>query len=435
MAAQYAVVKNRPIWVDLFIPTQTTGGSYSGTIAVTRDGKAIENLKIEVEVYRFSLPEKTSLITYMNISKSWLAGFYHKPSSSGEMDTLTQTYYQFLYEHRMEPWFNDQLQPEIHVNGSRVEVKFNDARYLYYMDKLKTNRVLLNAYPSVLKRQIAFEQFSPDFNNIMKSYFSQVDAYFSRHGWKSHLVFNSPIDEPNTQEDYEDTRKWADLVHQAAPGVPFLATESPVPDNPAWGTLTGKVNNFSIHGNALNFPAVKKAIIEEQAKKGEITWYISCDQAYPQPNYFIDAPALDLVMVPWITARYKMQGILYWGADFWTQTVNPWLNANTFISGFECSNGYILNGEGSLLYPGDFVKEYTGQPDVYGPVSSVRFELLREGIEDYDYLWMLKEMGDEDFANAQVEKLVIDVSAFSRNIRELYATRKAMAKRLEELTR
>ncbi|MGI8635081.1 MAG: DUF4091 domain-containing protein, partial [Segetibacter sp.] len=68
-----------------------------------------------------------------------------------------------------------------------------------------------------------------------------------------------------------------------------------------------------------------------------------------------------------------------------------------------------------------------------GPVSSIRFELLREGIEDYEYLWMLKDLGDKKFADSVVQKMVIDVSTFSRNRDDLYATRKAMAKRLEEL--
>lgn len=435
MAAQYNVVKNRPIWVDVSVPTGAPAGNYSGVITVLKDNKPIVKINLEVEVYGFSLPEKTHLISYINVSKSWLAGFYHEPAASEKMDHLTQKYYEFLYDHRMEPWFNDQLQPEVAVNGEKVDVKFNNARYDYFMNKLETNRVLLNAFPPALKRQIKDAAFSDAFNKKIKSYLSQVNTYFEKNGWKKHLVFNSPIDEPNTQNDYEETRQWAKLVHDAAPGVPFLATESPVTDNPAWGVLTGEVNNFSIHGNALNNPEVKAAIITEQAKGGEMTWYISCDQKYPQPNYFIDAPALDLVMVPWITARYGMNGILYWGVNFWTQTINPWLNANTFISGFECSNGYILNGEGSVLYPGDFAKEYTGQPDVDGPVSSIRFELLREGIEDYDYLWMLGNLGDKTFAVEQTKDLVIDVSAFSRNLKDLYAARKNMAKRIEQLTK
>jgi hypothetical protein len=434
MAAQYSVIRNRPVWVDISIPTSTPAGIYTGTITVTKDNATVEAINLEVQVYNFSLPDTTHLVTYMNVSKNWLARFYHKDASSPEMDKMTQTYYDFLYKHRMEPWFNDQLEPNVIMNGEKVQVTFDDARYDYYLNKLKSKRVLLEAYPSALKRQIKDEEFSKGFTSKMKSYLSQVESYFEKHGWKDRLVFNSPVDEPNTKEDYEATRRWADLVHEgASPTVPFLATESPVTDNPEWGDLRGRVNNYSIHGNALNDTKVKQAIREEQSKGGEITWYISCDQAYPQPNFFIDAPGMDPVMVPWITARYNMAGILYWACNFWTETPNPWLDPVTFISGFECSDGYILNGEGSFLYPGDFAKRYTNQPDVDGPVSSLRFELLREGIEDYEYISMLRDKGDSKFADSIVQNMAIDVSTFSRNLEDLYAARRAMALRLEKI--
>ena len=70
-----------------------------------------------------------------------------------------------------------------------------------------------------------------------------------------------------------------------------------------------------------------------------------------------------------------------------------------------------------------------------GPVSSIRFELLREGIEDYEYIWMLKNKGAADFAEKIVNNLVIDVSTFSRNLDELYLSRIAIARKLEELVR
>jgi len=433
MQAQYAVVGNRPLWVDIAVPTGTPAGIYNGTLSVTQNGNTIQTLGVELEVYNFSLPEMTHLITYVNISKDELARFYNKPSSSPEIEQLTQNYFDFLNAHRMETWGNDPLVPEIIVNGEKIEVKFNDSRYDYYLNKIKTKRVILDAGPYSLVKKISDEPFSPAFNKKVKVYLAAVDSYFRKNGWIDRLVFNSPIDEPNTKKDYEETRKWATLVHEAAPGVHFLATESPVPDNPDWGTLRGYVNDFCVHGNSLNDPKVKQALLEEQAKGGEATWYISCDQAYPQPNYFIDAPALDPVMVPWITARYHMNGILYWATNFWNQTPDPWLDPVTYISGFDCSGGYVLNGEGSLIYPGDHTKTYTGQPNVDGPVSSIRFELLREGIEDYEYIWMLKDLGDKDFAETQVHNMVIDVSTFSRNLEELYLTRKAMAKRLETL--
>lgn len=435
MQAQYEVVGNRPVWVDVYIPSGTPAGIYNGTISVTRFEKVIETLGVEVEVYGFSLPEETHLITYVNISKDEIARFYNKHVLSPDIEELTRNYFTFLYEHRMETWFNDPLVPSINVKGETVEVKFNDQRYDQYLNKQKTKRVILETAPHEIMRQAGDDHFSDATVKMVKQYLAAVVSYFTKNGWRDRLVFNSPIDEPNTKKDYEETRRWAQIVHETAPGIPFLATESPVSDNPEWGTLRGYVNSFCVHGNSLNDPAVKQALRKEQAKGGEATWYISCDQAYPQPNYFIDAPALDPVMVPWITARYKMNGILYWAANFWNQTPDPWLDPVTFISGFDCSGGYVLNGEGSLIYPGNHTKRYTGQPDVVGPVSSIRFELLREGIEDYEYLWMLKDKGDSDFADKQVQNMVIDVSTFSRNLKELYLTRKAMARRLEQLSK
>jgi len=435
MGAQYEVVKNRPIWVDLLVPKDTKGGIYTGSITVSQHGKRIETINVKINVYNFSLPDETPLITYMNISRGQIADFYKKPADSEEIEKLTQVYYDKLYENRMEPWFNDMLVPKVEVKSGKVELNFNNERYLYYMNKLKTKRVLFDAFPHSLKRQITAEPFTPECDRIVKSYLSQVEAYFTANGWHDRLVFNSPIDEPRSKQEFEDTRKWAAIVKESTSGVPFLVTRTPVPpkDNPDWGTLQGYVNNYSIHGNHLNDPDVKRVIKEEKAKGGELTWYISCDQVYPQPNYFIDAPAMDLVMVPWITARYEMDGILYWAINWWSQTVNPWIDANTFLSGFLCSDGWVLNGEGSLWYPGDFVKTYTGQPNVEGPVSSIRFELLREGIEDYVYLSMLKKMGDNAYAAKQAENSVVDVKAFSRNVEVLYNTRKDMANRIETL--
>jgi hypothetical protein len=427
-------VRNRAIWVDIQTPSSIPAGLYAGTLIVTQDGKPIDQLRLNLKVYSFTLPQETHLITYMGVSAGSLGRFYQLAASSSELKGLLHKYHEFLYANRMEPWFNDVLQPEIEeTEKGGIHVKFDDSVYADYMDRLKTKRVILEAVHPRLHNDPRFPLFSEGFNLRVKAYLNQILEYYQAHGWTRRLVINSPIDEPSSAEQYRDTRKWAELVHAAAPGIPFLATEAPVPKRSEWGELTGYVNNFSIHGNDLNRPEVKRAIREQQAKGGEITWYISCDQIYPQPNYFIDAPAMDPVMVPWITWRYGMNGILYWDLTFWPQTPDPWLDPVTYLSGFLCSEGGVLNGEGSLLYPGHHTNRYTGQKNVDGPVSSIRFELLREGIEDYEYLWLLKSLGDGDFADRMGESLVVDVSAFSRNLGELFAARERMAQRIETL--
>jgi hypothetical protein len=435
MGAEFrGFVKNRAIWIDIPVPMVVPAGTYSGKVTVTQNGKSLDQLKLSLKVYDFALPLETHLITYMGVSAERLSHFYQVPRHSPELRSILRRYHESLYANRMEPWFNDALQPDVEDSADgEPRVRFDDRVYAYYMNTLKTKRVILEAAPPRARGDSRYPPFSESFNQRAKSYLRQIDEYYKTHGWLERLVINSPIDEPSTVQQFEETRKWAQIVHEAAPGVPFLATKSPVSERPELGPLIGHVNNFSIHGNDLNRLEVKRAIQEEQSKGGEITWYISCDQVYPQPNYFIDAPAMDPVMVPWVTWRYGMNGILYWDLAYWPQTPDPWLNPVTYLSGFLCSGGGVLNGEGSLLYPGLHTHRYTGQDDVDGPVSSLRFELLREGIEDYEYLWLLKSMGDQEFADRVVRDLVVDVSAFSRNVAELFAARDRMAQRIESL--
>ncbi|HUV13640.1 MAG TPA: DUF4091 domain-containing protein [Acidobacteriota bacterium] len=434
-AAFRKAVRNRAIWVDIHVPDSVPAGHYEAKILVSQDGRQLDELQLNLEVYDFSLPEETHMLAYIGVSGNWLSPAHSVEPGSKEAQTLLKRYYDFLYSHRMEPWFNRLLQPEIEVKDGRVELRFDDELYQRYMVELKTKRVVLEAVPGELTNGQTFGELSAEARARVGDYVKQVVAYFTQHNWAERLVLNSPIDEPNTAEHYEETRMWADIVHDIAPNIPFLVTESPVADRPEWGNLTGHANNFSVHGNRLNDPAVRRAIDRERGRGGEVTWYISCDQVFPQPNYFIDGPAIDPVMVPWITWRHSMNGILYWAVNFWRQTPNPWEDPVTYLSGFLCSEGGILNGEGSLLYPGNHVKQYTGQQNVEGPVSSIRFELLREGIEDYEYLWLLKSLGAADLADRLVSEMVVDVRAFSRNVPAHFEIRERMARKIEELIR
>ncbi|MCS7316371.1 MAG: DUF4091 domain-containing protein [Bryobacteraceae bacterium] len=436
MSAEFRrAVRNRPLWIDVVVPEQAAPGDYEGALRVTQHGKPVAELKLRLKVHDYALPAQSRLVTYMGLSAVRLARLHNLREGSPEARRLLMRYHQFLYENRMEPWFNELLEPEIERKGADIRVNFDRAAYQQYLNAWKTKRVVLESAPDRLRRVLDGEPFSETFNRQVRSYLSQVAAWFRENGWADRLVFNSPIDEPNTAEQYEQTRRWARLVREAAPGIPFLVTEAPVPDRPEWGPLTGFATHFSVHGNALNRSDVLEAIRAEQQKGGEITWYISCDQRFPQPNYFIDGPAMDPVMVPWITWRLRLDGILYWALDFWSQTVDPWLNPNTYLSGFFCSGGWVLNGEGSLLYPGSRVRRYTGQRDVDGPVSSIRFELLREGIEDYERLWLLRKLGDGEFADRLAARLVRGVRDFSRDPGALFRARAEMHARLEELSR
>ena len=73
-----------------------------------------------------------------------------------------------------------------------------------------------------------------------------------------------------------------------------------------------------------------------------------------------------------------------------------------------------------LLYPGNLVEKYTGQENVYGPVGSLRFALLREGIEELELLDQLSaSRGGRAEADAIVASICRGVKDFSRDPNEI----------------
>ena len=67
------------------------------------------------------------------------------------------------------------------------------------------------------------------------------------------------------------------------------------------------------------------------------------------------------------------------------------------------------------LSPVNLVERYTGQENVFGPVSSVRFELLREGLEELELMYLLKESGGESEANRIAASICMGIRDFSRD--------------------
>ena len=93
-------------------------------------------------------------------------------------------------------------------------------------------------------------------------------------------------------------------------------------------------------------------------------------------------------LLPWYCWKYGVVGYEFWGVNWWTY--DPWERGwHRFISqssdGVEFFHVRYPNGDGYLTYPGARV-------GVDGPVSSVRLEQAREGIEDYEYLALLDRL-------------------------------------------
>jgi hypothetical protein len=83
------------------------------------------------------------------------------------------------------------------------------------------------------------------------------------------------------------------------------------------------------------------------------------------------------------------------------------------------------HGDGLLIYPG---------PDSQ-PLSSLRLEAIRDGLEDYEYLYLLGQQATTNAAaatllNEATQELVTGVTSYSRDPRKLLDLRLRIGWRL-----
>jgi hypothetical protein len=120
---------------------------------------------------------------------------------------------------------------------------------------------------------------------------------------------------------------------------------------------------------------------------------------------FIDHPATELRVWLWQTWKRNIEGILVWQTNYWTSSAafpdpehpqNPYEDPMGWVSGYSTPKGNKRawgNGDGRFIYPPEAAADaHPAGPVLEGPVDSIRWEMLRDGIEDYEYLAILKRL-------------------------------------------
>jgi hypothetical protein len=405
-------LRHQPVWTDIFIPTDQFPGTYRGSVSVFSGEKELGEINIELTVWDVTLPAERHFPALMRIGSGDVAQMHGLNETSPEFEALYYRYLEHALEHRIDPRFLMSFGMEGRIENENYILSWTDEKVENFFIEKGLMMFQVDAAPPDIHEESGEEPFSEEYKKYVRQFISQVIDHAKEKGWYEKLAFLCPIDEPRTAEEYEGVRRWARLVREVDRDVNLMVTEQPLPENPEWGSFIGLANYWIMHGNYLASEAHEQAVSERQQAGDKVIWYISCDQRYPQPNYFIDREAADSRMISWITWRYKLGGILYWTTTFWREVKDPWIDPVTWKLS-ECNDP--LSGEGSLIYPGNMVEKYTGQENVFGPVSSIRLALLREGFEELELLQMLKDLGGESSADQITASICRGIRDFTRD--------------------
>jgi hypothetical protein len=137
---------------------------------------------------------------------------------------------------------------------------------------------------------------------------------------------------------------------------------------------------------------VESPFYAQRLKGGDTLWCYVCVSPFPPyANFFIDEPAIDHRVLFWQVRQVGATGLLYWSTTWWAGVSGPTQAQKTFpdipfdISRHELYTKAKCHGDGFLFYPG---KNMT-------PLPSIRLEVIRDGIEDYEYMVLLKQLVDQ----------------------------------------
>jgi hypothetical protein len=364
---------NQPVWVDLFLPRAAAPGQYSGTYTVTSNQGDVHG-SIALTVWNFTLP------TTPYLQSSFLF------SQAGTLAAQQE-----LLRHKLSPLSTSPASQPLLMKEHGLSATHTGPYSGAY-----AGHCVMSAAPPV---------------SHFKSLASAQQPGLS--------LYNYSADEiGHCKNLYPTIQQWAHNMHQA--GIKNMVSMSPTPALYSDGSGTGRsavdiwVLLPLMYNNA-------KSEVDYVLKKGDSVWsYNTLVQDAYSPKWLIDFDPINFRVQPgFINQSLNLTGLLYWRIDRFTS--DPWNNVNN--AGTYSSNNYA--GEGMLVYPGQ-------QVGVQGVVASMRLKWLRDGVEDYDYIQILKNLGKSELAMKVARSVGPDWTNWTRDPGVLESARQQLGQAIEQ---
>ncbi len=392
-------------YIKVWANAEQASGLYTAELQVkdADTGKIIKDALVYTYVWDFSLSEKTAMKTAASIWTGRLYASYadHKMNEKTNKE-IFKAYYDFLLENR--------------VCADRVPYSLTDERVWEYLNDPRVNT-------------FRFESNTPidTYNRIRqdKEVFSKGYFYI--------------VDEPNTIDKLNELQKAGEQLKKTFPDYRMISpffTNLKVDDNTdqikfmqehvsIWDT---KVNAFTPRKYA-SYPGVQYLMTPSQEKQfgsfeermaaevsaGDELWvYYCCSPAAPYVNWMMTGDGTEPIVSVWQCRNTKSTGILYWSVNWWTENL------------LSAPANEPVWGDGVLLHSG---AEY----GMYEPISSLRLENIRDGIQDYQMLYMIECIEGAEAADEITQLVSVDVLAYTSDDAHLHAARVLLGEKVESL--
>jgi hypothetical protein len=427
---------NQPFWFTVYVPKEAPAGDYEAAVTFSADGLPPFDVTVRLHVFNFALSDVTHTRTAygLNADFSW-----HGLTTDAETNLVWDLYMQNYRKHRIGPYmphFRAQIYWRLELGTTEFTHDFAafDGAMERYLDEFNFSSFKLLDEPWTLN---GHPRFSAGFNELFTLLFQPIMSHLRERGW-AEKAYAFWIDEPDAHL-FPFVKEGMQAHLEAAPGLRRLLT--------LINTFQPELFNHVDTWVQIMVPSLyQPSEIEERLRYGEeVWWYTASYPVAPHPNNYIDHPAISHRIKGWMAEKHGVLGQLYWQTTAYAGTNgprDPWKDAMSALP----TGSKLRNGDGMLLYPP--VRSRPSAPVIAGPINSLRWELLREALEDREYFWLLKETQEKALlrlgpdhpavleghaAREAALALVPSISIYERDPQVVYAVRQRLALAIESL--
>jgi hypothetical protein len=377
--------QNQPYWIDISVPrgaTNSPPGTYTGSISISA-AQGNVTIPVTLTVWNFELPAQPSELSLWTL---W------PPAAGNTITTLAQA----LMRNKVMSCC------DLAANVASDITNFGLNRFglnLFYLVGIKCDGSY-NSLPSTSQINNAVANFPAAL---------ALDFYVA--------------DELNgCTNAYSALKTMGSNAHSANRTVETIMTiNTPDPNLYNEGDGRSAIDHWVLLDAVQQWPALPFTA------GGDLWSYTSCNTGFGNtPEWLVDYPPInERIQAGFLNWTQGATGILYYRADGWTagNAVGSWNNVDTTA----CGGGLGRPGDGIFLYP----------PGPIGSTESapgIRLKAIRDGIQDYEYAQILKNLGQVSFMNSIIQPIATSWSNWSHDPNALEAARMQLGQKLDQLS-
>jgi hypothetical protein len=374
---------NQPVWLQVTVPYGTAAGTYSGSVQVVADGNPT-TVPVSVVVSPMTLPRQSqvsgSLLTAVNFSPQSYGAKASELYGVAPESTLSELF-GFFASYRLSPnnwgygnpnassgytsdrrWWLDKADQMVTAAG-------RPGQFASMWIPVSNNRWSPSTYVGGL---------SPFKPQSWCAYLRSVRGFWQKNGWLGSYPYLWGMDEPGLTR-YRVVEKQAREAHSCFSDSHVIVTGRPTAENrflwnggpddvDDWVVLAsryyGQYTNPAQSRRGVSHATQNLKLIDAVRRRHKQVWAYTYDAAsHSTPGFTASEPLADPRMfVDW-TALEGITGLLY------GEGTTTYSKGNPLVSNDKAAGSYVL------VYPGRT-----------GPIPSARLEVLREGIEDWEII-------------------------------------------------